>query len=82
MRAHDAGGNLLDEGGEDLVLHAQEQLQLLLQHRRDARSKRQRRRTDDAIAATLLEGERSQRVALQEVERLEMTATTRHSRGL
>ena len=82
MHAHDAGGDLLDEGGEDLVLHAQEQLQLLLQHRRDARSKRQRRRTDDPVAATLLEGERGQRVALQEVERLEMTATTRHSRGL
>ena len=82
MHAHDAGGDLLDEGGEDLVLHAQEQLQLLLQHRRDARSKRQRRRTDDPVAATLLEGERGQRVALQEVERLEMTATTRPSRGL
>lgn len=82
MHAHDAGGDLLDEGGEDLVLHAQEQLQLFLQHRRDARSKRQRRRTDDPVAATLFEGERGQRVALQEVERLEMTATTRHSRGL
>lgn len=77
-----AGGDLLDEGGEDLVLHRQEELELFLKEWGDVLTHRQRWGADDAIARSLIEGERGQSIALQEVQLLAVMSPPHDTRGL